>query len=132
MTQAAVAPVTTPFDQMGEVGARRLVDAFYDAMERDPAARELRAIHQPDLGPMRERLADWLTGWLGGPKVYAIRHHGRPCIVSAHRSLSIGAEDARQWMNCMRQAFEAVDLTPALRNLLDPAFERMCEGLRTH
>lgn len=132
MTQTLAASVTTPFDVLGEVGVRRLVDAFYDAMEHDPAAGELRALHQPDLGPMRERLADWLTGWLGGPRVYATRHPGRPCIVSAHGSLSIGAEEARQWMTCMRQAFEAVDMTPALREPLDPAFERMCEGLRKH
>ncbi len=122
----------TPFGAIGgEAGVRRMVDAFYDAMERDPAAARLRAMHAEDLGPMRARLADWLSGWMGGPAVYAQRHPGRPCIMSAHGLLAIGAAEADQWMACMRQALAAAEVDPDWRPLLERAFERMCQGLRT-
>jgi len=133
MSETAEAPTReTPFLALGgEAGVRALVDAFYDAMERDPAATELRAMHAADLSPMRERLSDWLTGWTGGPPVYGQRHPGRPCIVSAHAPFPIGAKETDQWMACMRQALDQVEAPAQWRGLLEQAFERMCQGLRS-
>ena len=64
---------TTPYELLGgnEAAVRRIVDRFYDTMESAPDLRELRAMHAPDLGPMRDRLSWFLTGWLGGPPRYA-------------------------------------------------------------
>jgi hemoglobin len=122
----------TPFQLIGgEVGVQRLVEAFYDITEREPALARLRALHAPDLGPMRARLADWLTGWMGGPRVYAQRHPGRPCIVSAHASFPIDAQMAQDWMEAMRRAFDETGVGPELRAMLEPAFEGMCQALRT-
>jgi hemoglobin len=122
---------TTPFQLIGgEAGVRRLVAAFYDAMEQDPALARLRGVHAADLGPMRARLADWLTGWMGGPRVYAERHPGRPCIVSAHAPFPIDARMAQDWMAGMRQAFDKAGVDGELRVMLEPAFEQMCEALR--
>ena len=128
-------PVTadTPFAALGgEAGVRRLVDAFDDLMDVQPALRSLRDLHGADLGPMRTRLADWLSGWLGGPPVYGARHPDRPCIMSAHRSLSIGPVEAEQWMACMRQALDRVAAPDPWRQRLDAAFARMCEAMRSH
>ena len=134
MSETVVAPprAQTPFQALGgEAGVRRLVDAFYDAMEQDPAAAGVRRMHAADLSPMRERLTDWLIGWTGGPPVYGARHPGRPCIVSAHSPFAIGAQEADQWMACMRQALQAVEAPAEWRGPLEQAFERMCQGLRT-
>jgi hemoglobin len=124
-------PVKTPYALIGgEPEVRRLVETFYDAMEQNPAYAALRAIHAPDLGPMRARLADYLTQWMGGPRVYAERHPGRGCIVSAHGPFAIDGRMADQWLACMREAFEAAGVAPAVRAMLDPAFSAMCQGLR--
>jgi hemoglobin len=124
-------PVKTPFALIGgEPEVRRLVEAFYDAMEQRPVYAELRAIHAPDLTPMRARLADYLTQWMGGPRVYAERHPGRGCIVSAHGPFPIDGRMADQWLACMREAFEAAAVAPEVRAMLDPAFTAMCQGLR--
>lgn len=134
MSDSPPAPprLRTPYVSLGgEAGVRRLVDAFYDAMDRDPSAARIRAMHEADLSPMRERLADWLSGWLGGPAVYDERHPGRPCIMSAHARFVIGPEEAAQWLDCMRQALAAVDVPVEWRGRLVQAFARMCEGLRT-
>ena len=123
--------VLTPYEALGgEPGVRRLVDAFYDTMETDPAAAGLRAIHAADLAPMRVRLTDWLSGWMGGPPVYPQRHPGRPCIMSAHAPFVIGADEADQWMACMRRAFDTAEVPKLWRRALDEAFARMCQGMR--
>ena len=122
----------TPYEALGgEAGVRRLVDAFYDVMDGDPAAAPLRAMHAADLSPMRARLSDWLTGWMGGPGVYDQRHPGRPCIVSAHAALAIGQAESAQWMSCMEQAIVRADVPQDWRDPLTRAFAKMCQGLQT-
>jgi hemoglobin len=121
----------TPFALIGgESEVQRLVNAFYDAMDREPEFAALRAIHAADLAPMRARLSDFLIQWMGGPRIYAERHPGRGCVVSAHQPVPIDQALADQWLACMRRAFEAAALAPELRSMLDPAFAGMCQGLR--
>jgi hemoglobin len=121
-----------PYDLVdaGEAGVRQLTDAFYDLMEREPRFAALRAIHAADLGPMRARLADYLTQWLGGPRVWAERHPGRGCMVSAHAAFPIDAKLADDWMGCMRQAFAEAGVTEAFRGMVEPVLAQMCQGLR--
>jgi hemoglobin len=121
----------TPFEAIGgEAGVRALVDDFYDRMDQDPAFAALRAIHAQDLGPMRRRLSDWLTGWMGGPSVYAQRHPGRPCIMSAHAPFRIDAALADHWLACMRLALATSGMPGDWRELTDEAFARLCRGLQ--
>jgi hemoglobin len=120
-----------PFNLVGqEDGVRRLVKAFYDHMEQDPEFARLRSIHAPDLGPMRSRLADYLTQWMGGPRAYAERHPGRPCIVSAHGPFAIDGQMAEDWMACMGKAFATADVSPEFRSMVEPVMADMCQGLR--
>jgi len=131
MSETLDTPAATPFALLGgEAGVRRLVEAFYDVMEDDPEFAALRAIHAADLGPMRARLADWLTGWMGGPPVYAVRHPDRPCVVSAHKAFPIDTAMAEAWVACMRKAFAAADVPDKVREMLAPAFSSMCQALR--
>lgn len=129
-TEAPRAPVK-PFDLIGgEAEIRKLVNAFYDAMDQDPAFARLRSIHAPDLGPMRARLADYLSQWMGGPRVYAERHPGRGCIVSAHGPFAIDGQMAEDWMACMRKAFVAAGVSEQFRRMVEPVMADMCQGLR--
>lgn len=129
-TNTAASPAH-PFALAGEeAGVRRLVDAFYEALEQDPAFARLRAIHATDLAPMRARLTDYLTQWMGGPKVYAERHPGRGCVVSAHAGFPIDAQMAEDWIACMRQAFAAAQVSDAFRAMVEPVMADMCQGLR--
>lgn len=128
---AAPDPIPTPYDVLGgEAGLRRLVDAFYDAMDTNPAAATLRAMHGADLAPMRARLADWLSGWTGGPPVYFERHPGRGCLMSAHRAFPIGADEVSQWLACMHAAMDQVEVPALWRKALEQAFARMCAGMQ--
>lgn len=120
----------TPYDMIGgEATVRRIVDRFYDLMDSTPEAARIRAMHAADLSPMRERLFEFLSGWLGGPPLYYQRPDPK-CIVSAHRSLSIGGAERDAWMTCMRQAMEDCGVPADVRTLLDPALLRMADAFR--
>jgi hemoglobin len=113
----------------GDPAVRRLVDRFYDVMDTDPAAARLRAMHAADLGPMRERLYEFLSGWLGGPPLY-FQRPDRKCIVSAHAPFAIGDAERDQWMMCMRRAMADCGIADDLRAVLDRAFLFMADAFR--
>jgi hemoglobin len=97
------------YQAAGELaGLTKLVDAFYDFMEALPEAEIIRSMHREDLEESRKKLAYFLSGWLGGPKLYA-QHFGSIIIPKAHRHLSIGHKEAEAWILCMQKA---VDIQP--------------------
>ena len=123
-------PKATPYEIIGgDEAVRALVNRFYDIMDSDVDVAPLRAMHAKDLSPMRERLYEFLSGWLGGPPLY-FQRPGHACIMSAHRPYAIGEAERDQWMSCMRQALADTDMSDDMRELLDKAFLRMCEAFR--
>jgi hemoglobin len=135
MTQSSAATTetssekATPYQSIGEAQLRAVVDRFYDIMDSDPRATQLRAMHAADLRPMRERLFQFLSGWLGGPPLYFQRPDHK-CIMSAHGAFAIGAAERDQWMACMRRAMDECGVAEDVRSLLDPALATMCEAFR--
>lgn len=89
----------------GETGIRRLVDDFYELMEQLPETQEIRAMHPADLTQSRDKLARFLSGWLGGPRLYHEKY-GPIRIPSAHAHLNIGTKQRDAWLSCMHQALE--------------------------
>lgn len=105
----------TPYERLG---GREVIVAitnrFYDLMEADPAYAALRAMHAADLGPMRESLAGFLTGWSGGPRDWFA---SGKCMMSMHRGLPIARETADQWAAAMARAI--ADVAPADKVMAD-------------
>jgi hemoglobin len=121
----------TPYEVIGgEAALRRIVDRFYDIMDSAPEAARIRAMHAADLSPMRERLFEFLSGWLGGPSLY-FQQPDAKCIVSAHRLFSIGEAERDEWMMCMRGALKDCGVPEDMRSLLDQAFLRMANAFRS-
>jgi hemoglobin len=88
----------TPYHRIGgEATVRRLADRFYAIMDSDPGASRIRAMHEPDLAPIRQILFEFLSNWLGGPPLYFIRPEPR-CIMSAHRRYAIGDAERDEWI----------------------------------
>ena len=56
-------------EKTGVETIRNLVEAFYDVMETDPKAAQVRALHPADLTSAREKLFMFLVGWTGGPQL---------------------------------------------------------------
>ena len=89
----------------GEAGIRKLVDDFYDAMDQLPEAAIIRAMHPADLTLSRDKLARFLCGWLGGPKLYAEKY-GPIRIPQAHSRFEIGSKERNAWLLCMEEALK--------------------------
>ncbi len=107
----------SPYARIGGMAVlRQITDRFYDLMETDPAYGVLRAMHAPDLGPMRESLTQFLAGWSGGPRDWWEANPGK-CMVSLHGPYAIGRETAAQWAEAMRRAI--ADVAPADREIAD-------------
>jgi hemoglobin len=129
-TQAPPEPQPTPYQLIGgEPAVRRIVERFYDIMDSAPEAAGIRAMHAADLAPMRERLFEFLSGWLGGPPLY-FRRPDHKCIVSAHKPFPIGEAERDEWMLCMRRALEDCGVSEDMRTLLDKPFLRMADAFR--
>ncbi len=126
----AVTPKPSPYQIVGgEVMVRRIADRFYDIMDSAPEAARIRALHADDLSPVRDRLFEFLSGWLGGPPLYFQRPDHK-CIMSAHRPFAIGQAERDEWMMCMRRALEESGVPEEVRTILDAAFLRMAEAFR--
>ncbi len=87
----------------GLEGLTRLVDAFYVHMGALPEAARIRAMHPDDLAGSRRKLTLFLSGWLGGPKLYT-QEFGPISIPGAHAGFAIDEAERDAWMACMREA----------------------------
>ena len=120
-----------PFDRIGgREPIARMVNRFYDLMESEPDFAELRAMHAPDLAPMRESLTDFLMAWMGGPRDWFEKRPGA-CIMSAHRALDgMNFAVATQWVLAMQQAAkETIPGDPDFVDSMVSAFASMSKGM---
>lgn len=120
---------TTPYQILGEEGIRKLTDAFYDIMDTLPEAAGVRAMHAEDLGPMKEKLAEYLIGWMGGPPLYAEKH-GTVCMTTPHEPYHIGPEERDQWLLCMNMALEQIGASEELVEMLKVPMFRIADAVR--
>lgn len=128
-----VAAATNPhFARLGgEAAVLRLATAFYAAMDSRADARAIRAMHAPDLAPMREVLVTYLVEWLGGPKRYTAER-GAPRLGRVHRPFQIDAGARDAWLACMRQALDETCDDGALRDELMASFAKVANHLVQH
>lgn len=101
----------------GLEGLTSLVSDFYGFMETLPEAKNLRAMHQDDLALSAKKLTYFLSGWLGGPKLYS-EHFGSIKIPMAHKHLKATRQDGEAWILCMQKALEQQSYEPAFNTYL--------------
>ena len=89
----------------GVNGIAHLVDDFYRLMDSDPAYLVIREMHSESLEVSRDKLALFLCGWLGGPRLYREKY-GPISIPQSHCHLPIGYEEKEAWLSCMQRALE--------------------------
>ncbi len=89
-------------------GLTQLVDDFYDYMDSLPEAKTIRDMHPADLTLARQKLVYFLSGWMGGPHLFA-EHFGPISIPGVHQHLAIDVAEREAWMICMQKAIEIQD-----------------------
>lgn len=120
----------------GKSGLRRLVDNFFDRMGNDDRFATIYALHPEDIEVSRDKLARFLCGWLGGPKLYNEKY-GAIGIPRVHAHLAIGTPERDQWLTCMtesvaEQPFAADFKQYLMEQLYVPAeaVRRRCSGIQ--
>ncbi|WP_418321220.1 group II truncated hemoglobin [Piscinibacter sakaiensis] len=113
----------------GEAAVRALVDRFYDLMDLRSDCRTLRALHPTALDGSRDKLYWFLCGWLGGPDLYQQRF-GHPRLRARHLPFSIGIAERDQWMACMLQAMDELEVDPVLAERLANSFFQTADFMR--
>lgn len=87
----------------GLPGLEKLVDRFYEYMDILPEAQIIRGMHPDDLTEARDKLTRFLSGWLGGDKLFS-QKYGPIIVPKAHAHLDIGEAERDAWMLCMEKA----------------------------
>ncbi|MCQ4346641.1 group II truncated hemoglobin [Pseudomonas stutzeri] len=120
----------TPYQLLGgEDGVRRLCDAFYDCMDSLPEAADIRRMHGEDLAGIRQKLFEFLSGWLGGPPLYA-QKYGSICMSGPHRPYAIGPKERDQWLLCMDRALERIGAGDEVRTMLERPMYAIADMIR--
>ena len=104
----------------GPAAFRKLIDAFYDRVERD----ELLAPLFPGgvSENHRSKVTDWWVEVFGGAATYTASHGGYPAMLAHHRDLAITADQRFRFASLMSLAADDAGL-PA-----DPEFRAAFVG----
>lgn len=103
----------------GEAVVRKLVETFYDLIEQHPEGQAVNVLHLRGHGVAHSRIEQFhfLSGFLGGPKLYAERH-GHSNVRLMHEHVEIDQEARDSWLTCMDMAIDQVGIDPALKPAL--------------
>lgn len=113
----------------GEPALQRLVAEYLAELDTNPAARPLRARYPQNLAHYQQRMAEFLSGWLGGPPLY-LQRHGMPMLRERHVRMAIGPAERDLWLACMRAALTRTVADTGLREQLEAAFWRLADSMR--
>jgi hemoglobin len=95
----------------GAPAVRRLVEAFYPEVLKDPL---LAPLFPEDIRPVMEKQYMFLTQFFGGPRLYS-EQYGHPMMRARHLPFPITVERAEAWLGCMRRALQQLDIDDSLR-----------------
>jgi len=119
----------TPYEIIGgDEGVKALAGAFYEAMDELEEAESVRNMHARNLDLIKQKLFEYLNGWLGGPHLYKDKY-GTICLTEPHQPYPIGAEQRDQWIACWNRALEKVDAPEQFRTMTREPIARMANFL---
>jgi hemoglobin len=119
----------TPYYIIGkEEGVKALAAAFYESMEELEEAESVRRMHADNLDLIKQKLFEYLNGWLGGPHLYKDKY-GTICLTEPHQPYPIGEAQRDQWIACWDRALEKVDAPEEFRAMTREPIQRMASFL---
>lgn len=130
MTAVPAADAVALFGRIGGAPTvDRLVELFYARMDSLPEAATIRALHAPDLGPVKEVLKRYLGEWLGGPPLYSAER-GHPRLRQRHLGFPIGVAERDAWLLCMRGALDETIADAEARELIYQRMASLADWMR--
>jgi hemoglobin len=123
------APATLYDALGGEAGMLAFTERFYALMDTLPEAAACRAIHPADLAESRQKLFEYLTGWLGGPPLF-VERRGPPMLRARHLHAPIGEDEIAGWLACFRLAWAQTVSRPEVDAVVLPRIDALARHMR--
>ena len=101
----------------GQEGIFVLVENFFDRMGSDERFATIWHMHPDEKDISRDKLARFLCGWLGGPKLYNEKY-GAIGIPRVHAHLDIKTPERDQWLTCMSESVAEQPFSPEFKAYL--------------
>ena len=118
----------TPYEAIGgDAAVRRLADLFYDRI--DASAPTLRAMLPRNDTTSRQKLYEFMSGWMGGPNLY-MEKRGHPRLRMRHFPFEIGRAEVEEWLRCMGEALDELGVAGPLRSYLDGQFTQSASWMQ--
>ena len=95
------------FDSQYQV--QQLAEEFYDVMDRDSKAKELRSIHPDKLFMTKKVLYRFLVHWSGGPEIFNSDLTNSTWLELRHRNVELSEKNKKQWLYCMEIAMRNLE-----------------------
>lgn len=92
------------FDSQYQI--QRLAEEFYDVMDRDEKAKDLRNLHPENLFFTKKILYRFLVHWSGGPELFNSEYTNSTWLESRHRNVELNELHQKQWLYCMETAMQ--------------------------
>jgi hemoglobin len=92
-----------------------LVSHFYALVAVNPVLRPM--YPDSDLKAAAQRLEMFLVQYWGGPTTYS-EQRGHPRLRMRHAPFHIATKERDEWLNCMRQAVDGLEINAELRTEL--------------
>ncbi len=100
------------FDSQYQV--QQLAEEFYDVMDRDSNAKELRDLHPDNLFFTKKILYRFLVHWSGGPEIFNSDLTNSKWLELRHRNVELNELHRNQWLYCMETAMQNLDFKAEL------------------
>ncbi|MGZ3772628.1 MAG: group II truncated hemoglobin [Pseudobdellovibrionaceae bacterium] len=113
----------------GEDFLKKLTKRFYEIMSTMPEAQGIRKMHPANIQSSEDKLFMFLSGWLGGPQLF-VEKFGHPKLRARHLPFVIGKSERDQWMLCMVQTFEDLQVEEPIRSELLHALLNLADHMR--
>jgi hemoglobin len=85
-------------------------------------------MHGQDLSGIRQKLFEYLCGWLGGPSLYEEKYK-TICMTTPHKGYAIGEKERDEWLLCMDKALETIEASDELKNMLKQPFFQIANAI---
>ena len=100
------------FDSQYQV--QQLAEEFYDVMDRDVKAKELRNLHPDNLFFTKKILYRFLVHWSGGPEIFNGELTNSTWLELRHRNVELNELHKKQWLHCMERAMQNLEFKAKL------------------
>ena len=99
----------------GQKTFNELVSHFYALVAVNPVLRPM--YPDSDLKAAAQRLEMFLIQYWGGPTTYS-EQRGHPRLRMRHAPFHIATKERDEWLNCMRQAVDGLEINAELKTEL--------------